>query len=253
MTAGVDKLLAYKNLIPRGIPITNARGAFSDSLAEYCVAAILYFNKQIGRLAENKAQKRWEKFRMDIVRGKTVGFLGYGSIAQSTARLVHQFGMRVIACKRTVAHDENKNLASQIYSSSIESDVDEFLKQSDYIVCSLPSTALTRHFCDTKFFAKMKPTCVFISVGRGEVVDETALAEALQRGIIRGAALDVFETEPLPSDSPLWDFDNCLISSHNADWTETYLEDSVEVFLRNLKSFIDGGDLENVVDRDAGY
>jgi len=249
----VEKLLACTSGVPANVPITNARGAFSDSLTEYCIGAILYFNKQMNRLAKNKLERRWEKFRMNVVSDKTAGFLGFGSIAFATARLCSSLRMRIVACSRTGRDSHAEPVVSQIYRSTVESDLTAFIAQCDYLICSLPSTPLTHHLCDKSFFSRMKSSSIFISIGRGDVVDESALVEALQAGVIGGAALDVFETEPLLPNSPLWDLDNCLISSHNADWTETYLEDSIEIFQKNLLNFLTGRPLDNLVDRDAGY
>ena len=231
-------------------PLTNARGAFSKSLAEYCVAAILYFNKQISRLEENRRARMWDKFTMNTLSGKTVGFLGFGSIAQSTAALCSSLNMKVIGASRS---GESSKLAERIYSTSDSAGMSEFLLQSDYLVCSLPSTPLTRHYCSSTLFSSMKRSAVFISLGRGDVVDESSLVSALKNGEIAGAALDVFETEPLPQSSELWAFDNVLISSHNADWIASYLEDSVDIFERNLEKIFKGEKLENLVDISAGY
>jgi phosphoglycerate dehydrogenase-like enzyme len=136
---------------------------------------------------------------------------------------------------------------------STESDISDFLNKSDFIVCSLPSTPSTSHFCNSNFFSRMRPNAVFISLGRGSAVDESAMVHALERKIISGAILDVFETEPLPESSRLWEMDNVLISCHNADWTGNNLIDSLKVFQQNFERFTTNQPLNNIVDRELGY
>ena len=125
--------------------------------------------------------------------------------------------------------------------------------EADFVVCSLPGTAHTEKFCDDACFRAMKPTGVFISIGRGKVVDEDALADALREDRIRGAAMDVFATEPLPEASPLWGLENVLLSPHNADFVPTFLEDAFEVVETNLKAFETGDAFTHTVDREIGY
>lgn len=157
------------------------------------------------------------------------------------------------AVKRVVSGSDVDDLNAQVWSSENPEGIRTFLSKCDYVVWSLPSTSGTKHCCDSAFFGQMKKSSVFISVGRGDVVDESALAAALSMGTIHGAVLDVFETEPLPRDSPLWGFPNCLISSHNADWIETYFEDSVDIFFDNLERFLGNKPLKNIVERNSGY
>ena len=198
--AGVDGLsgfLSSEALQARPVPVTNGKGAFSSSLAEYVIAAIMHFTKQIPRCIKNQEARRWDPFVMDVVQGKTVGFVGYGHIAQQTAVLCKALGMRVIACRRSGGGDDIV-VPSQTYSP------DQRLKlfeESDYVVCSLPGTAATQDFCGAAEFGAMKSTGVFVSLGRGAAVDEDALVDVLQKGQIRGAALDVFKEEPLPPTS----------------------------------------------------
>lgn len=251
--AGVDRVIRYTSHFNIFAPISNAKGVFSCSLAEYCLAAILYFNKQIPRLEQNRTQRIWDKFRMNSLAGKTVGFLGYGSIGKATARLCKSVGMTVLAAKRTLTPLDVDQYSSRICTTDDEDGMTSFLQSCDYVVCSLPATKTTFHFCSTNFFSAMKASAIFISVGRGETVDEDALASALSCGTIAGAALDVFEEEPLSESSRLWTFSNCLISSHNADWIDSYLDDSLELFERNLRRFLVSEPLENLVSRENGY
>lgn len=253
LLAGVDRVIKYATKFDIFAPITNAKGAFSNSLAEYCLAAILYFNKQLPRLEQNRTKRIWDKFRMNTLAGKTVGFLGYGSIGEATAKLCKSVGLDVLAAKRTPSPVDADEYASKIFATDDQNGMSTFLRSSDYVVCTLPATAKTNHFCSTAFFSSMKSTAIFISVGRGETVDEVALATALSDGTIAGAALDVFEKEPLPKSSPLWSYSNCLISSHNADWINSYLDDSLKIFEGNLRRFLANERLENLVSSEDGY
>jgi sodium/hydrogen exchanger 8 len=251
--AGVDGLsgfLASEALQSRKVPVTNGKGAFSSSLAEYVIAAIMHFTKQIPRCLTNQKEKKWDPFVMDVVAGKTVGFVGYGHIAQQTAVLCKALGMRIIACRRS-SGGEDVVVPSQTYSPN------ERLKlfaEADYVVCSLPGTAQTQNFCGAQEFGAMKSTGVFVSLGRGAAVDEDALVDVLQKGQIRGAALDVFKEEPLPASSPLWDLgDRILITAHNADLTEDYFDLGWAVFADNYRSFASGEPLKTPIEVSRGY
>ena len=198
--AGVDGLsgfLASDALQARQVPVTNGKGAFSSSLAEYVIAAIMHFTKQIPRCLTNQKEKRWDPFVMDVVQGKTVGFVGYGHIAQQTAVPCKALGMRIIACRRSSGGDDIV-VPSQTYAPA---DRLKLFAEADYVVCSLPGTAQTQDFCGAQEFGAMKSTGVFVSLGRGAAVDEDALVDVLEAGKIRGAALDVFKEEPLPPTS----------------------------------------------------
>jgi len=251
LSAGVDSLLPVLSPLPGSseIPVTNAKGAFSRSLAEYSLGAMLHFNKQVPRLQSNRESRVWDKFIMNEMYSKTVGFVGFGDIAKATARLCKAFGMRIVALRQG-AFDES-GLADEVYGSADKLKVFE----QDFVVCTLPGTPLTYHFCGEAEFAAMKKSAVFVSLGRGVCVDESALAAALSEGRIAGAALDVFETEPLPLDSKLWGCDNLLLSPHNADLTPTYLQDAMAVFMDRLEEFSapDFSEFREVVDKVKGY
>lgn len=236
LAAGVDTLVPVLRTLPRieDVPITNAKGAFSRSLAEYSMAAMLHFNKQVPLLQANKEAGRWSKFTMSELHGSTVGFVGFGDIAQTTAGVCRALGMRVLALRRHVGAAGGKAAADVTFGADERLEV---FKRSDFVICSMPGTPETHHFCGAEEFGAMKPSAVFISIGRGMCVDEAALCEALTSGSIAGAALDVFETEPLPPASPLWAAPNLLLSPHNADLTGTYIRDSYDVFAEKLDRF----------------
>ena len=251
--AGVDGLsgfLSSEALQSRKVPVTNGKGAFSSSLAEYVITAIMHYTKQVPRCLTNQRDKKWDPFVMDVVAGKTVGFVGYGHIAQQSAVLCKALGMRIIACRRSEGGNDIV-VPSQTYAP------DQRLKlfeESDYVVCSLPGTAQTLNFCGAQEFGAMKSTGVFVSLGRGAAVDEDALVDVLQKGQIRGAALDVFKEEPLPSTSPLWTLgDRILITAHNADLTEDYFDLGWSVFADNYRSFVDDVPFKTPIDISRGY
>lgn len=252
LAAGVDALVPCLCPLDRiaKVPVTNAKGAFSRSLAEYSLAAMLHFNKQVPRIQQNKKQKVWDKFVMSELYNKTVGFVGFGDIAQTTAKICQPFGMRILALRRQKGGACAKAQADETFAYNDEASRLEFFRQSDFVVCSLPGTPETKHFCSTKEFAAMRKTSVFISIGRGICVDEAALCNALTSGGIMGAACDVFETEPLPEASPLWDAPNLLVTAHNADNVDTYLQDTWAAFEEKLKMFqADSDNFASKVDR----
>lgn len=259
MSAGVDTIVPVLNGLPRGpaTPLTNAKGAFSRSLAEYSLAAMLHFNKQIPRLQQNRVTKTWDKFIMGELHGQTVGFVGFGDIAQTTARLCKALGMRVVAFRqsRGASGSELADVVRYADEGPEGSAKQSVFRESDYVICSLPGGPKTYRACGAADFAAMKPTAVFISIGRGTCVDEGALIYALRAGKIAGAALDVFEKEPLPPDSPLWGCDNLLLSPHNADLTATYMRCTWEVFLEKAAAFGSPGftGFDQVVDKEKGY
>merc|ERR1711871_1490851 len=203
LAAGVETLVPQMVKLPGGndIPLTNAKGAYSRVLAEYTLAAMLHFNKQVPRLQDNKRSRTWEKFTMSELHGKTVGFVGFGDIAQTHVPYCKAFGMRVLALRQSKNANGN-DLADKVYYTGLGAPPEgdqklDLFKEADYVVCSLPGGDATKYFCGRAEFAAMKPSAVFISIGRGTCVDEAALVDALKEGSIAGAALDVFEKEPL--------------------------------------------------------
>ena len=267
--AGVDGLKPFIDacLAPASdrVTLTNGRGAFSSSLGEYALASILYFNKQLARCAANRPAKKWDYFTMDVMADKTVGLVGYGSIGQSAGKAVKGAfpTCKVLALRRRCPADGGPDPYGPADGTFGFDDRLEFFAACDYVVCSLPSTPHTQKFVGEAEIAAMKPTAVFVSLGRGAAVDEAALAVALKAKRIGGAALDVFVKEPLPQDSPIWDCDNALITAHNADYTENYFDLGCQVFDENVEAFLkdsSGGGgagppagMSTPVDLDQGY
>lgn len=256
LSAGVETLVPVINSLPGAseIPVTNAKGAFSWSLAEFAIAAMLHFNKQIPRLQEQKATRTWDKFIMAELRGKTVGFVGFGNISQTTVPLCRAFGMRVLALRNSRGA-KGDNLADEVFVADEPEGRLAVFRESDFVVCALPGGEATRHFCGRAEFQAMKPSAVFISIGRGTCVDEASLVAALREKAIAGAALDVFEEEPLPQDAVVWDCPNFLLSPHNADLTEDYMQLTWNKFLEKVDHFArpDFAGFDDTVDKVKGY
>jgi phosphoglycerate dehydrogenase-like enzyme len=250
ITAGVDHLMCPEIIDNDEIVLTNAKGIYSSSLAEYVMAVCSYFAKDIGRMKRQQAEGVWDKFMVGELRGKTMGIIGYGDIGQSCARLAKAYGMKVLALRRNPdlsAHDRH---VDQTFNPK---QLDFVMHNSDYIVVCMALTPETRYFIDAAHLSLAKKGQVFINIGRGALVDEAALIAALQDGTIAAAALDVFTTEPLPADSPLWALPNVLVSPHNADLTNDSRHKSVRFFTANCVKFLAGEDLDCIVDKTAGY
>lgn len=251
-SAGIDFLVS-DNLAEIDVTITNAKGQFSSSLAEYTMMACSYFAKDLPRLLRQKQNKNWEKYDVEELRGKTLGIVGYGDIGRSCAKLAHVYGMNIVALRRNPKLSEQDPICNTVYGTDKKS-LNKLFSVSDYIVCSAPSTVETRGMVNADAFKHVKENAVFINLGRGPVVDEEALIEALKDGRLKGAALDVFIDEPLPTSNELWDLDNVLISPHNMDQTSTFMHEAAEFFVyENLPRFICGKDLLNPIDSTLGY
>lgn len=253
-SAGIDFVVSPELSANKSVKIfTNAKGQFSSTLAEYTMMACSYFAKNLPRLIRQKSQKHWGKYNVDELRGKTMGIVGYGDIGRACAKLAHVYGMRIVALRRNPDLCNNDPLCDVVLGADKES-LHALCRESDYIVCSAPSTVETKGMVSAEAFENMKENAVFINLGRGPVVDEEALIEALRSGKLGGAALDVFMEEPLPQSSALWDLDNVLISPHNMDQTATFMHEATEFFVNeNLPRFICGQDLLNPVDTAKGY
>lgn len=246
--AGVDSLL-FPELVASAATLTNGSGVFSQSLGEFALAAILYFAKDFPRMRRNQRVERWEPFDVDEISAQTAGIVGYGDIGRAVARRAHALGMRVLALKRHPPAGVDELVAEFYKPDRLE----EMLGECDYIVVSAPLTEETRHMMGAAQFAAMKASAVIINVGRGPVIDQAALVEALKAGRIRGAGLDVVEQEPLPQGDSLWQMENVLISPHTADHTKTWVDDAMRFFVAQYERFRKGEPLENVVNKRLGY
>ncbi len=246
--AGVDNLL-FPELVNSEILLTNGSGVFSASLGEFVLAAILYFAKDLRRMVRNQMAERWEPFDVQEIDGQTVGIVGYGDIGRAVASRLKPLGMRVFATKRHPPKSPDP-LVEHFYRPEERR---EMMATCDYIVATAPLTAETRHMIGEAEFAVMKRSAVVINVGRGPVIDEAALVRALSAKRIKGAALDVFEHEPLPAGHPLYKLENVLLSPHCADHTADWQDQAMHFFLEQYQKFQKGEALKNVVDKRLGY
>jgi phosphoglycerate dehydrogenase-like enzyme len=248
--AGVESIL-FDELVASPVLLTNARGVFSGPLAEFAIGAILFFAKDFRRLIRNQAAGRWERFDIQEVSGRTLGLVGYGDIGRAVAARARALGMRVgVTVRRRVDLCRGDPLVDAVFSADERR---ELIAMSDYLVVAAPLTAESRALIGEPELRAMRPDAVLINVGRGAVVGEAALIRALEQGRIRGAALDVFEREPLPPGHPFYRLDNVLLSPHCADHTPDWRQRSMEVFLDNFERFRTGAPLRNLVDKAAGY
>ena len=246
--AGLEGLLSTA-IAAHPAVLTNARGVYSGALAEFALAAILYFAKDLGRMVRNQRAEKWEPFDVEEIRGKTLGIVGYGHIGASIAERCRGCGVRVLALRRSTVAPAETLVDEWVPAPRLR----DLMARSDYVAVALPATGETHRMVDTAAIEALKTSAVFVNVGRGSTVDEGALIRALEQGKIRGAALDVFETEPLPAGHPFYRLENVLVSPHCADHTPTWRDDAVRLFLENLARFRSGEGLRNIVDKTRGY
>jgi len=249
-SAGLERTL-FPELIASDVVMTNGSGVFSPSLGEFALAAILYFAKDFRRMIRNQMAARWEPFDILPISGQTVGIVGYGDIGRAVASRVRAVGMNVLAVKRHPPAQNNPDpFAERIYSPDQRL---AMLPQCDYLLVAAPLNAETVGLINEAEFAAMKPTAVIINVGRGPVIDERAMVNALSQHKIKGAALDVFDEEPLPAGHPFYKLENVLLSPHCADHTPDWLDNAMRFFLAQFERFRRGEPLLNVVDKKLGY
>lgn len=249
-SAGLEQVL-FPELIESDVILTNGSGVFSPSLGEFALAAILYFAKDFRRMIRNQIAGVWEPFDVTMVSGQTLGIIGYGSIGSAVAVRARALGMTVLGLRRRISRNSKEDsLVDQFYSSEQRL---EMISQCDYLAVTLPMTEQTRGFIADAEFAAMKKNPVLINIGRGPTVDERAMIKALLENRIRGAALDVFDQEPLPQGHPFYSMENVLLSPHCADHTPDWLDNAMRFFLAQLERFKRGDTLLNVVDKAAGY
>jgi phosphoglycerate dehydrogenase-like enzyme len=246
---GVDNVLSPE-VIASPLPLTNGRGVFRGSLAEWSVGAMLYFSYNLRRMIRQQERGEWTPFTTEELAGRTLGIVGYGEIGRAAAERAKAFGMRILALLRRPERAADDPLVDEAYPVARLMDL---MAASDYVLVAAPLTPDTRGMIGAAEIAAMKPTGVIINVGRGAVIDEVALAAALEADKIRGAALDVFSQEPLPPGHPFFKLENVLLSPHTADHVQDFVHLAVECFFDNLRRFRAGEPLVNIVDKHAGY
>lgn len=247
LSAGADAM-PFDELKERKIILTNSKGVHKYQISEQVLGYMLLFERGLNYFIRKQMNREWDKsVRVSELYGKTVCILGVGSIGDEIARIAREFGMKTIGVRKSgkISQfiDEMYTNENMIYAVS----------KADYVICALPLTDDTYHLLGKDFFKNMKNDAVFINIGRGKVVDESSLIDALKNKTIRGAALDVFEEEPLSKESPLWDMENVIITPHTAGISPHYMERGIEIIKHNIKAYLGDGDFINRVDLEKQY
>jgi phosphoglycerate dehydrogenase-like enzyme len=249
ISAGVDKVVTPLSR-QRGLQVTNARGVFSRPIAEYVVMMCLAIARRLPQLFDLQRERTWQPLRGSELGGLTVGIVGYGSIGAEIARLLAPFGTRIVATRR---HPElGSGELSNVEVWGVER-LRDLLKTADVVVIAAPLTDATAGLIGAAELQEMPGHAWLINIARGRLVDELALRRALAAGWIGGAVLDVFDEEPLPADSPLYDTPNLVITPHTSWSSDRVLERSIDLFVANLERYLADQPLENLVDLEAGY
>jgi phosphoglycerate dehydrogenase-like enzyme len=267
MAAGLDYVLRTGMFENSGLVLTNTSGAQATMIGEYIVMAMLAYAHRYHVSIRAQTRHEWVSpsyffSQAGNLRGKTVGIIGYGPIGREAARLAAAFGMEVLALKRdpTARADARFSFPGIGDPQGIiprrffgPAQCAEMVALCDFIVVALPLTPQTRHFLGARELAAAKSAACLVNVGRGEVVDQEALVQALTAKRLGGAALDVMVPEPLPPDHPLWDMEDVILTPHCAGPSAGYQEDCCRVFAENLRRYLSGGELLNIVDVKQGY
>ena len=252
--AGVGSLL-FPAMVESDVVITNSRGLHADAMAEYIVAVMLAFARRLHVSRDAQRERRWIQDELwtaspSIVNlaGSTMVLVGLGAVGGATAVRARALGVRVVAVRRHPQRDP----APADEQWGVE-ELPRLLPRADWLVLAAPLTPGTRHLIDAAALARLPQTAVLVNIGRGHLVDEPALVSALQRGALAGAALDVMAVEPLPESSPLWDMPNVLVTPHVSGLGPLYWDRAMAMFEDNLRRFLEGRPLVNIVDKQAGY
>jgi phosphoglycerate dehydrogenase-like enzyme len=246
MSAGVESWLALPDL-PSGLALTCARGTHTESMPENIIGALFHIAKPYAVAVENQKRGKWVHTVAQPLTGKTLGILGLGAIGQEVARIASALGMRVVGTKRRPAPLAN---VAEVLPPDRTTDV---LAQSDFVLLLLPATTDTENLIDAKRLARMKSTAWLLNFGRGHLIKDDDLIAAVTAKKIAGALLDVFRQEPLPADHPFWKTDGIIVLPHIGGPHPQRDKFVARLFVDNLRRFLDGAPLKEVVDRTAGY
>jgi len=256
-SASVEKVLTDE-VVKSKMIVSNSSGIHITPIAEHVLGFMLIFTRRFYDTFKKQQKKIWEANQnLTELRGKTALVVGLGHIGKEVGRLASCFGAHVIGIKHNLKNKSSTNsvldkpdFVDKLYSSD---QLDEALPKADFIVLCLSLTSETNHLFDMKKLRRMKRSAVLINIGRGGVVNEKELIEALTKKIIGGAALDVTEEEPLPKESKLWNMENVIITPHHSGWSEKYMDRAIDLFCANLKSYLVNKPLPNFVDKKRGY
>lgn len=253
-SAGVGGSL-FPEMRASRVVLTNSAGIYADPIAESVFAAILHFARGIDLAVRARAERRWAAEAWETapppvweVAGTTLGIVGLGGIGRAVAERAGALGMRVVALRRS-----GREAPPGVELLAGPDALDHLLERSQALVLALPATERTRGMIGAAELARLPPDAVLVNIARGSVLDEEALVDALRRGALRGAALDVFATEPLPAASPLWGLSNVLITPHVSGTSRRFWRRQTDLIVDNLRRYLSGRSLRNVVDKEAGY
>ncbi len=238
----------------RPIVLTNFSGIHAPNIADHVLALLLAFARGLKPLLARQDRHEWRDDDGEAAptfepAGQTIGIVGLGDIGEALAQKAHGLGMRVLAIQRHPPENPPPGVERVLPSEGL----DEVLAESDHLVLCLPLTDATAHIIGEEELGRMRRSAYLFNIGRGGLIDQEALIAALREGRIAGAGLDVTEPEPLPPDSPLWDLPNVIITGHTAANTPLLWERGIELVADNVRRFLAGEELRNVVDTKAGY
>ena len=247
LATGVDHFLRSKTL-PANVILTSGRGIHGPAMRETVVHLMLSVSHDSNRLVADKNASRWERRPWPLLAGKTATVVGTGVAGSAIGAALQAFGMRVIGISGTPRDVDGFDVVRP------RQDLTRTAAETDYLINVLPANAANLNLIGQDIFAAMKPRAYFINVGRGETVDEAALIEALQQHRIAGAGLDVFATEPLPANSPLWTMPQVFMAPHVGGLFEEYAEMAIPLIIRNMRAFLSGraDQMTNIIDRSRG-
>jgi len=251
--AGVNALMAVEEVRSSTIPITNSTGVMSDSVADQVIWYVLSLARSLHRQVRAAERREWARYPTEsparrVLRGMTIGVVGYGEIGRAVAVRARAFGMRVVVARHRAT--EVPDGVDEVYG---EEELERLLEQSDAVVLAVPLTDRTRGLIGREEFRRMKRSAWIVNISRGAVIREPEMIEALRQGEIAGAGLDVFEKEPLPEDSPLWGMENVIVTPHSAGGFMGFGRAVADLFLENFHRFVDGRPLLKLVRREIGY
>ncbi len=247
ISAGVEKI-PFEELKSKGVIVSNTRGIHGEQMAEHVIGFILSFSRQLAVARDNQRLRKWfQALPVYELPEKKLLIIGAGSIGREIARKASVFDMNITGIRK---NPENLDNFNSIAGPDL---LYEKLGEADFVVLVTPLTDETYHIMGAAEFKAMKKESYFINISRGDTVDETALIEALRAGTIAGAALDVFHTEPLPANSPLWGMENVIITPHNSGISPLYMDKTFEIFRKSLSLFREGKLPLNIIDLDRKY
>lgn len=249
---GVNMALADPAIRDSQAIMTNGAGIIGAVVADQTMAFILAFARQLPLLFESQKRKEWNQRgtvgKADTLENKTCGIIGYGNIGTEIGKRCKGFGMRVVATRTNP--QAPSEYADEVLSNE---QLPELLAQSDYVVVTAPLTPQTKGLLGKEEFKQMKRSAVLVNIARGQLIKEDEMIEALRDGTIAGAGLDVFEKEPLPTESPLWEMENVIVTPHSGGVFEKLEENSFNFFYEQLERYLKGEKLKNIVDKQRGY